>query len=194
MQRFLFLLFRLCAAGNGIAHLGVGDHILHVVIIHYAQLAFAERGGDGARHLCLGLDHAGAHALHFSLVFLLLRNGHGAAFFRLGLRDALVGLRLVDLELCADVAANVHVRDVDGKDLERGAGVKALVEHRLGDQIRVFKNVLMGLGGTDRGNDAFTDTGDDGLLARTADETVDVRADGHARLGAQRCRPWRWRR
>ena len=43
----------------------------------------------------------------------------------------------------------------------------------------------MALGGTDRCNDTFSDTGDDRFFTGAADETVDVGADGDFRLGAE---------
>ena len=91
-----------------------------------------ERLGHGVRHLGLGLDHLGAHFLHGGDHFLLVRDGHGAAFLRLGLGDAAVGLGLVHLQLRAHVAAHVHVGDVDGQDLKRGARVQPLAQHGAG--------------------------------------------------------------
>ena len=97
--------------------------------------------------------------------------------------DALVRFRLVDLQLGAYVTAHVHVCDIDGKDLEGGTGVEALVEDGAGDGVRILQNFLMAPGGTDGGDDAFADTGDDGLLTGAAHQAVDVGADGDLGLG-----------
>ena len=43
----------------------------------------------------------------------------------------------------------------------------------------------MGFCAADGGDDAFTDTGDNGLLAGAADQALDVCAHGHAGFGAQ---------
>ena len=72
-----------------------------------------------------------------------MRNGHRAALLGLGLSYAAVGFRLIHLQLCADVAAHVNVRDVDGQYLKRGARVQALAEHGSADKVGVFKYLLM---------------------------------------------------
>ncbi len=69
-----------------------------------------------ARNLSLGFHHLGAHLLDGGDHFLLVGDGHGAALLRLGLRDAVVGLGLIGLQLRADVAPHVHIRDVDGEN------------------------------------------------------------------------------
>ena len=61
--------------GDAGAHFGVGDGILHLVVIHHAQLAFPQGFGHGQRHLGFGLHHLGAHLLHGGLHFLLMRRG-----------------------------------------------------------------------------------------------------------------------
>ena len=64
-------------------------------------------------HLGLRLDDLRFHFLRISLHFLFFRDGHRTAFLRFRLRDALVRLGLVGHQLRADVAPDVHVRDVD---------------------------------------------------------------------------------
>ena len=161
-----------CSAGDGFAHLGVAYNVLHVVIIHHAQLTVAEGGGYGLGNLSLGLYYLGAHTSDLRLVLLLLSNGHCASFLRLGLRYALIGFRLVYLQLRAHVAANVHVRNVYGQYFKGGARVKALIQHGLGYKVRIFKHVLMAGGRAYGGNYTFADTGDYGFLSRAADKPV----------------------
>ena len=114
-----------------------------------------------------------------------MSDGHSAALLSLGLRDAAIGLSLIHLQLRADVAANVHVGDIDGENLEGGTGVQTLAQHGTADQVGVLQNLLVRLSGTDGGDDTFADTGDDGFLTGAADEALNVRADGHAGLGTQ---------
>lgn len=74
------------------------------------------------------------------------------------------------LELGTDVVADVDVGDVDGEDLEGGAGVEALGHDGLGDVVGVLEHRLVRLGRADGGDDALADAGDDGLFGRTTDE------------------------
>jgi len=76
---------------------------------------------------------------------LLGRDGHRPALLGLGLGDLLVRVRLVDLELGADVLAHVDVSDVDGEDLEGRPRVQAAAQDVLGDVIRVLEHGLVGL-------------------------------------------------
>ena len=112
-------------------------------------------------------------------------HGHGAAFFGLRLGDAAVGFSLVGLQLRADVAAYVDVGNINGEDLVRGALVQALFQHGLGNGVGVLQHGLVSDGGTDGGDDALADAGDDGFLAGAAHQALDVGAHGHAGLGAQ---------
>jgi hypothetical protein len=76
-------------------------------------------------------------------------DGHGAFFFGAGLCNVLVGIGLVHLKDCAYVASDVYVGDVNGEDLEGGAGVEAFVEYYLGDGVGVLHNGFVGFGGAD---------------------------------------------
>ena len=134
------------------------------------------------RHLRLRLDDARLHLLRVGLHLLLLRDGHRAALLRLGLCDALVRLRLVRLQLRADVAPNIDIRDIDGEDLERRARIEALSKHRLADVVRIREHIVVALRRADRRHDALADARDDRRLARAAHEPVDIRAHRHARL------------
>jgi len=49
------------------------------------------------------------------------------------------------LEFGADVFTDVDVGDVDREDLERRAGVQALLQDALGDRIGVLQDVLVTL-------------------------------------------------
>lgn len=98
---------------------------------------------------------------------------------------AAVGLGLIHLQLRADVAAYVHIRDIDGKNFKRRARVKALAEHGAADQIWIFEHGLVRLRRADGRHDALADTRDDRLFARAADQPFDIRTHGHARLGAK---------
>ena len=112
-------------------------------------------------------------------------DGHGTALLGLCLGNPPVSLGLIHLQLRAHIAAHIHVCDIDGQDLERGAGVQALVQHGPADQVGVLQHVLVALGGADGGDDALADAGDDGLLAGAAHQAVDVGPHGHPRLGPQ---------
>lgn len=103
--------FRLRDAG---AHLGVGLDVFHLVIIHHAETAAAERFGQSERHLGLRLDDFGLHFRDTGDHFLFERDGGGAADFGLGLGHVLVSLGLRFLKLRADVLSDIHVGDVDG--------------------------------------------------------------------------------
>ena len=176
------LLLGLFVAGDGLAHGGIRLDVAHPVEIHDAEIALTECVGHRERHLGFGLDDFRLHFLRARLHLRLERDGGGAADLGVSLRHALVGLGLVELQTGADVLADIHVGDVNGENLERGARVEALFERGLADALRVFQNVLVGVGGTDGGDDAFADARDDGFLGRASDEPVEVRADGDARL------------
>ena len=158
---------------------------MHIVVIHHAEIAVAQRLRHRLGHFRLRLDDQSAHLLRLRLHLLLERDRHRTALFRLRLGDALVRFRLIHLQLRADVTPYVDVGDVDGQDLERGAVVKPLVEDGLGDLIGVFEHVFVALRRTDGRDDALADTRDDRVLTRAADEARDVRPDGHARFDAQ---------
>ena len=85
----------------------------------------------------------------------------------------------------ADVAAHVHVCDIDGQDAEGGAAVQAFGQHGLADQVGILQHGLMGLGGTDGGNDALAHAGDDGFFTGAAHQAGNVRAHGDTGLGPQ---------
>ena len=114
-----------------------------------------------------------------------MRDSHGAAFLCLRLRNAAVGFRLIHHQLRADVAADIHVCNVDGENFVCRARVQAFGQHRAGNQIRILQHLLVGFRRADSGHDALADTRDNGFFARAADQTVDIRADGDARLGTQ---------
>jgi hypothetical protein len=91
-----------------------------------------------ARHFGLGLDDARPH--------LLLRgDGHRAALLRFRLRDLFVRIRLGNLQLRADVLADIYIRDVDGEDLVRRSGIESFRQHMLGNVIGVLEHVLVRL-------------------------------------------------
>ena len=93
----------------------------------------------------------------------------------------LVGFGLVGLQARADVLADHHVGDVNGQDLKRRPGVQALREHRLGDRVGLFHHFQMRRGRADGGDDALADARQHRLLARAADELLDVGPHRHAR-------------
>ena len=100
-----------------------------------------------------------------------------------GLGDLLVRLGLLRLQLGADVRADVDVGDVDREDLEGRARVESLREHVLRDDVGALQDVGVGLRRADRADDALADARQDRLLARAADQALDVRANRDARLG-----------
>jgi len=65
--------------GDGFAHLGIGLDIIELVVVHDAEIAFAECLGDGHRDLGLSFDDLGLHLLDAGLHFLLKGNGGSAA-------------------------------------------------------------------------------------------------------------------
>ena len=169
------------AARDRLPHGGIGLHVPVALIVHDAEVAAAECLGDGQRDLRLGGDHLGALVLRLRLELLLDRHREGPPLLRLGLGDALVRLGLVRLQLGADVLADVHVGDVDRQDLERRAGVESLGEHRLGDQVGILQHLLVRLGRADGAHDPLAHAGQDRLLARAADQPVDVGPHRHPR-------------
>ena len=99
------------------------------------------------------------------------------------LRDEFVRFGLFRLQSRADVLAHVHVGDVDGEDFKGGVAVERLAEDRFGNAVGMFEHVLITAGRSDGGHDAFADAGDDRFLSRAANETFQMRAHGHPRLG-----------
>ena len=97
-----------------VAHVGVGFDILHLVVVHNAEVSAAEGGSHGYGQLAFGFDYLGTRFLCEGFHFLLAGDCHSPAFFGFRLGDVLVGLSLVDLQGGADVAAYVDVGDVDG--------------------------------------------------------------------------------
>src|SRR5581483_7311089 len=65
------------------AHVGVGDDVLHLIIVHDAQAPRAQRLGHRGRHQRLGLDQLGAHLLYARLHLLFQRHRAGAPALRL---------------------------------------------------------------------------------------------------------------
>src|SRR5690606_23445727 len=78
--------------------------------------------------------------------------------------------------------AHIHVGDVDGEDFKGSPCIKALVQHQFGDDVGVLQYIGMAGTGTDGGDDALAHASDDGGLARTAHQTVDVGPHGHPGL------------
>ena len=114
--------------------------------------------------------------------FLLDGDGGGAAHFRLRLGDALVGIGLFGLQFGADVFAHVHVGDVDGENLKRGAAIEAFGQNGLGNAVGIFQHFFVGGGRADGADDAFADARDDRFLGGAADEAIEIRAHRDARL------------
>ena len=166
-------------------HFGVGEDVVVFGVIHDAELAVAEGLGDGERDLGFCFDDASAHFLGAGGHFLLEGDGGGAAHFGVGLGDFFVGLGLLGLEFGADVVTDIDIGDVDGENLEGGAGIDAFAENELGDGVGIFEHVFVAIGGADAGDDAFADTGDDGFFGGTADEALEVGADGDAGTDAE---------
>ena len=81
------------------------------------------------------------HFLNGGQHFLFFGHSHCTAFLRFGLGNLLVGLRLVDLKLCADVAPDIDVRDVNGQNLKRCTRVKPFGQHRFGNKVGVFQHL-----------------------------------------------------
>src|SRR5690606_38702158 len=108
---FVFLTFLtlpciIARLGNGAAHIGIGLDVLHPVIIHHPKVTAAERFSHCKRHLCLGFDHLSPSFLCFSPHFLFGCHSHCPTLFRTSVSYFQVGLRLICLQLRADVFTN----------------------------------------------------------------------------------------
>ena len=180
---FLRTVDRLLLFGDVLAHVGVGLDILDAVVVHDAEVAGAEGIGHGQRYLFLGLNDLCTGFLCLGLHLLLLGHCHGAALLGAGLGYVLVGVGLIYLQDCSDVLSDVYVGDVYGKDLECSAGIKSLGQYDFGYGVRMLQHVLVGLGCSDAGYDTLADAGQDGLLAGSSDQLLDVGAHGHPGLG-----------
>src|SRR5690606_8298810 len=55
---------RVASRGDRLTHGGVGEHVPVASEVHHAEVARAERVGDGERHLRLGAHQLGPHLLH----------------------------------------------------------------------------------------------------------------------------------
>ena len=132
--------------------------ILHAVVVHDAEVAVAECFCHGLRHESLSLDDTGTRLLCFGFHLLLAGDSHCATLLCLGLCNVLIGLRLVHLQLCADILTYINVGDIDTEDFESGTFVQSLAEHEFGDTIRVLKHLLVALRRTNRADDTFTYT------------------------------------
>ena len=142
------------------------------------EVAGAEGGGHGHRHLGLGQHNLGAVAGHLGLHLLLAGGGQGATLFGLGAGDAGVGLGLVGLQAGADVLPHVDVGNVDGDDFKGRLRVQAAVQHRLGNAVGPLHHLQVALRRADRGDDALAHPGDDRLFRGAADELLDVGPHG----------------
>src|SRR5690606_6312857 len=171
--------------GDSLPHISVRLNILHAVIVHNTEMSFNECLGDGFRDFGLGLDYLSACLLGFCFHFLFEGDGHSASFFGFCLRHFQVGRRLVDLPLGAALGADVHVRNVNGKDFKRRTGVEAPRQHHLGDLVRIFEHLFVRLGRTYGGNNPFTYAREDRVFAGTADKLLDVSPDRYACDGNQ---------
>lgn len=97
----------------------------------------------------------------------------------------LSGFGLVGLQLRADVAADVHVRNVYRQNLKGCPRLQALAQNGFGDRVGVLEHDLVAVGRTDGGDDTLAYARNDGLLARAADQAVYVGADRDFGLGAK---------
>ena len=86
----------------------------------------------------------------------------------------------IGVQFGADVLAHVHVGNVDGQDLERGAAVQSLRQHCLRNRVRVLEHGLVRVRGTDGADDTLADPGQDRLLTGATHQALDVGADGDA--------------
>jgi hypothetical protein len=92
--------------GDGLTHRGVGFDVFHAIVVHDAEIPFAERFSHGARNFGLGFDDASPH-------FLFQRDSHRPALFGFRLRDLFIRIRLIDLQFGPDIFAHIDVCDVD---------------------------------------------------------------------------------
>lgn len=90
-----------------------------------------------------GIDDLRPHFLLARDHFLLECDGEGPALFGFGLGDLLVSLGLVDLKHGAYVLADLDIGDIDGKYLESGVFIEALLEDVFGYFIGRFEDVLI---------------------------------------------------
>ena len=116
---------------------------------------------------------------------LLLRNRHRATLLCLGLRDILVRLSLIHLQLRADVLTYVDIRYINRQNLKCRSVVQTFGKHQLTDRIRILQHLLVTLGTTDRADDTFAYTGKNRVLACATHQLADVRANRHTGFGNQ---------
>ncbi len=76
-----------------------------------------------------------------------------------------------------DVAADVHIGNVDREDFERRPGIQPLLQDGLRNGIRIFQHRLVILGRANGGHDPFAHARDDGLLTGAAHQALDVGTD-----------------
>lgn len=125
--------------GNAASHVGVGLDVFHPVVVHDTEVAAAEGFGHGLGHFGFCLDHVGTGFFGFGFHFLFQGYSHGTAFFCLGLGNVFVGIGLVHLEGCTDVAANIDVGNINGENLKGCTGIQSLAQYEFGDGVGVLK-------------------------------------------------------
>ena len=113
------------------------------------------------------------------------RHRHRPAFLGLGLGTSHIGFGLRRLKLGADVLAYIDIGDIDREDLERRAGIQTLLQHRLGDSVRILQHALVADRTADGSDDSLADAGDDRLFRGAANEPLNIRPDGHPGLGPE---------
>jgi hypothetical protein len=180
MCRHRRLAFRHAGLGYGVTHLCISHNIAHGVVIHYAQMTFAESLGQSQWYFSLGFYDLSLHFLRVSLHFLFLGNRHSPAFFGFRLGNLLICFSLIGLQTGTDITAYVDVGNIDGKNFKGCPGIKALTEDGLTDFIRIFQYLRMIRSRPDAGNNPFANTGNNRRFTGAAYETVDIGANRDA--------------
>ena len=126
----------------GFTHLGIGNQIVHRVIVHDTEITVPKRLSQSPRHLCLGFHDIGPHLFDSGLHLLFQSLSRKASFGSLGLRDALVRLSLIDLQFSTDIASDIHISDINRQNLKGCTRIRRC-QDRGGNEVRVFQRILV---------------------------------------------------
>jgi hypothetical protein len=170
---------------DALPHFRIGSDVPEFVVIH--DLEFPLFQGIGDRDGNVGFSSYDFSAAFFDFRDHLLfdRDGFGSTAFRPGPGDPSIGFGPVGLQAGADVFADVDVRDVDGDNFEGGLIVESAFEYFFRNQVGILQHDLVAIRRPDSGHDPLSDSGDDRLLGRTTDQSLQVRAHGDASFDLQ---------
>ena len=81
-----------------------------------------------------------------------------------------------------DILPHIDIRNINGENLKRRAGIQPFLQNRLGNTVGIFQHTLMIDRAADGRDNSLTDTRDDGLFGGSADESGDIGAYRYAGL------------